>query len=49
LETGISQKTVWRILKQDLGMRPYHIKLFQALTEDQKSVGVELIAEQQRC
>ncbi|KAJ4426370.1 hypothetical protein ANN_27184 [Periplaneta americana] len=24
-ETGIPQKTVWRILKQNLGMQPYHI------------------------
>jgi len=32
LETGILQKTVWRILPQDLRMRPYHIQVVQALT-----------------
>ena len=41
LETGIPQKTVWRILTQDLGMRPYHIQVVQALTAVQKRVRME--------
>jgi hypothetical protein len=36
-----SAKTVWRILTQDLGMRPYHIQVVQALTAVQKRVRVE--------
>ena len=38
LETGILQKTVWRILTQDLRMQPYHIQVVQALTAVQKHV-----------
>ena len=41
LETGIPQKTVWRILTQDLGMRLYHIQVVQGLTAMQKRVHME--------
>ena len=36
LATGISSSTVRRILRFDLAMKPYHIQVAQALTDDQK-------------
>lgn len=51
LETGIPQRTVNRILSKDLGMRPYHLQIVQALTARQKKVRVaccEILAEMSR-
>jgi hypothetical protein len=33
-QVGVSQSTVWRILRKDLKLKPYHIKLVHKLNED---------------
>ena len=51
LETGIPQRTVNRILSKDLGMRPCHLQLIQALNARQKQFRVEcceILAEMTR-
>lgn len=36
MESGISRKSVVRILHLDLGMKPYHIQMIQALSDADK-------------
>lgn len=44
-QSEISPMTAWRILRKDLGMKPYHLKLLHALNEDDFDRRIEFCDE----
>ena len=42
-QMGISSSSAWRILRKDLGFKPYHIRLIHKLNEDDFDRRVDLL------